>query len=63
MKLGLELEAKTLLASQELTGNSRIAPNYWEGAIVFTGQQNSQLIGGTGYLEMTGYDRPVQLAP
>ena len=63
LKLGLEMEAKTLLASQELTGNSRIAPNYWEGAIVFTGQQNSQPIGGTGYLEMTGYDRPVQLAP
>ena len=63
LKLGLEMEAKTLLASQELTGNSRIAPNYWEGAIVFTGQQNSQPISGTGYLEMTGYDRPVQLAP
>ena len=63
LKLGLELEAKTLLASQELTGTSRIAPNYWEGAIVLTGQRNAQPIGGAGYLEMTGYDRPVQLAP
>ena len=62
-KLGLELDANTLLASQELASNSRIAPNYWEGAIVLTGQRNGQPIGGAGYLEMTGYDRPVQLAP
>lgn len=62
-KLGLELEAKTLLSSQELTGKSRIEPNYWEGAIVLTGRRNGQPIGGAGYLEMTGYDRPVQLAP
>ncbi len=62
-KLGLELEVKTALASQELTGNTRLAPNYWEGAIVVTGQRNAQALGGVGYLEMTGYDRPVQFAP
>ena len=45
LKLGLELEAKTLLASQELTGKSRIAPNYWEGTIILTGQRNAQQIG------------------
>jgi predicted secreted hydrolase len=62
-KLGLELEAKTPLAFQELTGKSRLAPNYWEGAIVLTGRRNAQPLNGVGYLEMTGYDRPVQLAP
>ena len=62
-KLGIELEAKTPLASQELTGNTKLAPNYWEGAIVLTGHRNAQPLSGTGYLEMTGYDRPVQLAP
>jgi predicted secreted hydrolase len=62
-KLGLEVEAKTPLASQELTGKTRLAPNYWEGAIVLTGVRNAQPLSGVGYLEMTGYDRPVQLAP
>jgi predicted secreted hydrolase len=62
-KLGIDLEAKTPLASQELTGNSKLAPNYWEGAIVLSGHHNAQPLNGAGYLEMTGYDRPVQLAP
>ena len=62
-KLGIELEARTSLESQEVTSKSKLAPNYWEGAIVITGQRNSQPLSGTGYLEMTGYDRPVQFAP
>jgi predicted secreted hydrolase len=62
-KLTIELEANTPLESQELTGNSRLAPKYWEGAIVLTGRRNTQPLAGVGYLEMTGYDRPVQLAP
>ncbi|HEV1994894.1 MAG TPA: lipocalin-like domain-containing protein [Candidatus Acidoferrum sp.] len=62
-KLGLELEVKTPLASQELTGKTKLAPNYWEGAILLTGHRNAQSLSGAGYLEMTGYDRPVQLAP
>lgn len=61
--LGFELETKTRLESQELAGDSKLAPNYWEGAIVLTGRRNAQLLAGVGYLEMTGYDRPVQLAP
>jgi predicted secreted hydrolase len=62
-KLGMELEAKTPLESQELTGKTNLAPNYWEGAIVMSGNRNAQTIGGVGYLEMTGYDRPIQLGP
>jgi predicted secreted hydrolase len=62
-KLGIELEAKTPLGSQELTGSTTLVPNYWEGAIVLTGKRNAQPLRGAGYLEMTGYDRPVQLAP
>jgi predicted secreted hydrolase len=58
-KLGIELEAKTPLASQELTSKTKLAPNYWEGAIVVTGQRHAQQLNGTGYLEMTGYDHPV----
>ena len=62
-KLALEFEAKTPLASQELAGNAKFLPNYWEGAIAITGSRNAKPLSGLGYLEMTGYDRPVQLAP
>ncbi len=59
-KLGMELEAKTPLESQEFTGETKLAPAYWEGAIQLIGQRNAQPLSGVGYLEMTGYDRPVQ---
>jgi len=62
-KLGIALEAKTPLASQELTGKTTIAPNYWEGAIALTGTRDGKLLEGVGYLEMTGYDRAVQMNP
>src|SRR5467141_1780738 len=62
-KLSVELDAKTPLASQELTGKTKLVPNYWEGAIVLSGIRNAQLLSGVGYVEMTGYDRPVQLPP
>lgn len=62
-KLAIELEANTLLETQELAGNSKLIANYWEGAVVLTGQRNEQPLTGVGYLEMTGYDHPVQLAP
>ena len=61
-KLGTALEAKTPLASQELTGKTKLAPNYWEGAIALVGTRNARPLAGLGYLEMTGYDHPVELA-
>jgi predicted secreted hydrolase len=61
-KLGIDLEVKTPLESQELSGKTTFIPNYWEGAIVLSGRRNRQPLRGVGYLEMTGYDRPVQLA-
>jgi len=58
--LGITLEAFTPLPSQELTSNSRIVPNYWEGAIFLTGFKSSTALHGSGYLEMTGYDLPIR---
>jgi predicted secreted hydrolase len=58
--LGITLEASTPLPWQELTNNSRIVPNYWEGAIFLTGFKNSVPLHGSGYLEMTGYDLPIR---
>jgi predicted secreted hydrolase len=61
-KLSIELEVKTPLLSQELTGKAGLVPSYWEGAIVLSGRRDRRSLSGVGYLEMTGYDHAVQLA-
>jgi len=58
-KLGLQLEVTTALKSQEIVGKSSLVPVYWEGAIRVAGMKGSSTIGGVGYLEMTGYDHPI----
>jgi predicted secreted hydrolase len=60
-KFGIELESRTVLKSQEISGQTKIAPNYWEGAIHLAGHKDAAKLDGVGYLEMTGYDRPVDL--
>jgi predicted secreted hydrolase len=62
-KLEIELDAHTSLAAQEFAAKTKIAPSYWEGAIQLGGHRGKSPLGGVGYLEMTGYDRPVNLAP
>jgi predicted secreted hydrolase len=52
--LGLSLEAKAAVDDQEL--DDKTGPAYWEGAVTYSGSA-----GGVGYLEMTGYDKPVRL--
>jgi predicted secreted hydrolase len=61
LKLGLKLAATTRLKSQELAGGSKIAPIYWEGAIVIEGTRGGRGVRGVGYLEMTGYDRAMEV--
>jgi predicted secreted hydrolase len=61
-RLGIELEITTPLPSQELTGNTKLTPRYWEGAITLAGRRDHSSVGGTGYLEMTGYDQPFEIA-
>lgn len=58
-KVGLYLTCKTRLKSQELVSQSKIAPNYWEGAMEFAGRREMTPVQGVGYLEMTGYDTAV----
>lgn len=60
-RLGLSLEVSTPLKSQELSGAGKFAPNYWEGAISAAGHRGAGEVRAVGYLEMTGYDRPVEL--
>ena len=59
--LALELSASTALDAQELVSRSAFWPTYWEGAVTFTGTRNTKSVSGSGYLEMTGYDRALQL--
>lgn len=61
--LGIAVEVRTALPAQEMTARSKVAPSYWEGAIDLTGKRSGQLLKGRGYLEMTGYDRPVKWGP
>ena len=60
-KLGLRLAARTRLKSQELAGGSKLAPSYWEGAIAIEGTRGGASVRGVGYLEMTGYERPMEM--
>ncbi len=53
---GLELEAKPLLADQEL----RASFVYWEGAVSLFGQSRGRPVSGHGYVELTGYARSMQ---
>ena len=59
--LRLELQLKTPLASQELSSGSSAGLSYWEGAIDISGRRGGVPITGVGYLEMTGYDKPMTL--
>jgi predicted secreted hydrolase len=59
--LKINLDVTTPLRQQELAGKATISPSYWEGAIRLAGTRDSLPIAGAGYLEMTGYDRPVRM--
>jgi len=59
--LGLDLEVTTQLKQQEFSGGGQLATNYWEGAIDLRGKRGGADIHGAGYLEMTGYDKPVKV--
>jgi predicted secreted hydrolase len=59
--LSLNLEISTRLSQQEMATSGPISPNYWEGAIEIAGTRGAGApVTGVGYLEMTGYDRPVR---
>jgi predicted secreted hydrolase len=58
--LGIALEASTSLPSQELASSAGFVPAYWEGAVSLVGTKGGSSIGGVGYLEMTGYDHPIE---
>jgi predicted secreted hydrolase len=60
--LDLELSERTSLNNQELFSKDRAFPTYWEGAVTYSGHIHSQPVSGVGYLEMTGYEKALQLS-
>ena len=54
--LKVELECAAAIAEQELVAREKGSPTYWEGAVTYRGTSS-----GVGYLEMTGYDKPMKL--
>ena len=54
--LALDLTCDAALDHQELPARNAAGPTYWEGAVRYSGSAT-----GVGYLEMTGYDKPVRL--
>ena len=59
--LQLELDEHTALNNQELDSTSDVTPSYWEGAVSYSGALRGAPVSGVGYLELTGYARPVKL--
>jgi predicted secreted hydrolase len=59
--LNLDLELRTPLPDQELVSQGNASLTYWEGAITLTGTRGGARSSGVGYLEMTGYSKPVYL--
>jgi predicted secreted hydrolase len=59
-KLNIVINCSTSLPSQELASSVGFTPSYWEGSVDLAGTRDRASIGGVGYLEMTGYDRPVE---
>jgi predicted secreted hydrolase len=53
--LGVNIDCTAALPEQELVGEYN-GPTYWEGAVTYSGSAT-----GVGYLEMTGYTKPVEL--
>jgi len=53
--LSLDLACEAALEGQELPSQNE-SPSYWEGAVRYSGSAN-----GVGYLEMTGYEKPVRM--
>jgi predicted secreted hydrolase len=57
-KFGIDLVLRPLLRDQELVTKGSTRVTYWEGAVDVSGTAGNVVARGSGYVEMTGYDRP-----
>lgn len=63
LPLGLEVTVTPLLVDQELRTSRSTYVTYWEGAVDVEGTMSGSRMHGHGYVELTGYAEPLQLAP
>ena len=53
----IALVVRPLMKNQELVTRGSTGITYWEGAVDVSGSFDSVAVSGSGYVEMTGYDR------
>ncbi|NTW48622.1 MAG: hypothetical protein HGB19_02590 [Chlorobiales bacterium] len=58
-KLGIEATVTPLVQDQELAVASSSPISYWEGLSEVKGLKNGKPISGKGYVELTGYRKPI----
>jgi predicted secreted hydrolase len=59
--LKIELECVSAFPEQEVFSSRKLSPTYWEGAVSYRGTAQGKPVTGVGYLEMTGYDKPIEI--
>ncbi len=45
--------------TRNFSARTVLRPRYWEGAVTYNGYLHAQPVQGVGYLEMTGYGKPL----
>ena len=58
--LSLKLRLREDLADQELITRGSTGVTYWEGSVNASGSFGGTPVRGSGYVEMTGYDKPLR---
>jgi predicted secreted hydrolase len=57
----LRVQVNPVLADQELRTSKSTQVPYWEGAVDVSGEHRGAPIQGQGYVELTGYTRPLNM--
>lgn len=57
--LSMELTVSPQFKDQEMLTSMTTGVTYWEGSVSVTGTKNGKSIRGQGYVELTGYDKPM----
>jgi predicted secreted hydrolase len=58
--LALALDVRPLLPDQELVTSRSTQVTYWEGAVEVSGELRGNSVSGQGYVELTGYAKPMK---
>lgn len=61
LPLKISLTLQPLMRQQELVTSGSTRVTYWEGAVSVSGSSGGTPVRGSGYVEMTGYDRAFRL--